>query len=96
MVSVAARARASPVAPPPYRVTWRMTSWLLSTQVGLAPTVSRAAKVPVITSAKAVADQSASSQEKLKAWLISSERTNRAIDSGVWVHASATSIRSPG
>ena len=47
------------------------------------------------TSAKAAADQSASSQEKLNAWLISSGRTNRAIDSGVWVQASATSIRSP-
>ena len=38
--------------------------------------------VPVMTSAKAVADQSASSQAKLKAWCSSSGRTKRAIDSG--------------
>ena len=49
-----------------------------------------------MTCAKARADHGASSQEKLNAWLISSDRTNRAIDSGVWVHASATVIRSPG
>ena len=49
-----------------------------------------------MTSANAVADHGASSQEKLKAWLISSARTKRAIDSGVWVQASATVIRSPG
>ena len=36
--SVAARARARPRSPPPYRVRWRTTSWLLSTQVGAAPT----------------------------------------------------------
>ena len=49
-----------------------------------------------MTPAKARADHGASSQEKLNAWLISSDLTNRAIDSALWVQASATVIRSPG
>ena len=48
-----------------------------------------------MTWANDVADHGASSQSKLNDCCISSALTNRAIDSGVSVHASATSIRSP-
>ena len=72
---MAARARASPRAPPPYRVGWRTTSWLDSTQVGAAPTGLTAASVPRTTSANAAADHGASSHAKLKAWWSSSGRT---------------------
>src|SRR4029453_13515258 len=43
MSKVAALARRVPSWPPPYRVTWRTTSWLDSTQVAGAPTPASAA-----------------------------------------------------
>ena len=48
-----------------------------------------------MTSAKDAADQGASSQWKLNDCWSSSGRTKLAIDSAVWVQASATAIRSP-
>ncbi len=50
--------------------------------------------VPRMTSAKAGADQSASSQEKLNAWSSSSGRTYAAIEGPSGTQASATAIRS--
>ena len=49
----------------------------------------------LITAAKSRADQSVVSQPKLNAWCSSSGRTKSAVDSAVWVQASATPIRSP-
>ena len=48
MVSVAALPRATPTLPPPYRVAWRTTSWLDSTQVGAVEAAATAAIDSVI------------------------------------------------
>ena len=73
--AMAARARARPEAPPPYRVACRTTSWFDSTQVVGAPTSSLERSDASMTVRSAVASQWASRKSKLNAWCISSGRT---------------------
>ena len=96
MVSAAARARARPRGPPPYRVGVRSLSWLASTHVGAAPPRVSTVIESVMTLANASADHGAISQSKPNTWCSSSGRTYRTRSSTPSVHTSPIASRSPG